>query len=202
MKNPRKISHPLALAVLVLLFEKAMHPYEMAATLKQRGKERSIKLRYGSLYTVIGQLERDGFIEAAGTERDGGRPERTTYRITDAGETEMSSWLRALLAEPVKEYPQFEAALSLLPALPPKDVQLLLAERLGRLEEQERQMQADLDDAAATNMPALFLVESEYALALVRAERAYVKGLVRGIETGELSGVEQWQQWHLDHKRN
>ena len=202
MKNPRKISHPLALAVLVLLFEKAMHPYEMAATLKQRGKERSIKLRYGSLYTVIGQLEREGFIEAAGTERDGGRPERTTYRITEAGETEMSSWLRALLAEPVKEYPQFEAALSLLPALPPKDVQLLLAERLGRLEEQERQMQADLEDAAATNMPALFLVESEYALALVRAERAYVKGLVRGIETGELSGVEQWQQWHLDHKRN
>jgi DNA-binding PadR family transcriptional regulator len=202
MKNPRKISHPLALAVLVLLFEKIMHPYEMAATLKQRGKERSIKLRYGSLYTVIGQLEREGFIEAAGTERDGGRPERTTYRITDVGESEMSSWLRALLAEPVKEYPQFEAALSLLPALPPKDVQLLLAERLGRLEEQERQMQADLTDAAATNMPALFLVESEYALALVRAERAYVKGLVRGIETGELSGVEQWQQWHLDHKRN
>jgi DNA-binding PadR family transcriptional regulator len=202
MKNPRKISNPLALAVLVLLFEKAMHPYEMAATLKQRGKEQSIKLRYGSLYTVIGQLEREGLIEAAGTERDGGRPERTTYRITHAGETEMSSWLRALLAEPVKEYPQFEAALSLLPALPPKDVQLLLAERLGRLEEQERRMQADLEDAAATNIPALFLVESEYALALVRAERAYVKGLLRGIETGELSGVEQWQQWHLDHKRN
>ena len=202
MKNPRKISNPLALAVLVLLFEKAMHPYEMASTLKQRGKERSIKLRYGSLYTVIGQLEREGLIEAAGSDRDGGRPERTTYRITDAGETEMSSWLRALLAEPVKEYPQFEAALSLLPALPPKDVQLLLAERLGRLEEQERHMQADLKDAAATNMPALFLVESEYALALVRAERAYVKGLVRGIETGELGGVEQWQQWHLDHKRN
>jgi hypothetical protein len=115
-----------------------MHPYEMAATLKKRRKEQSIKLRYGSL----------------------------------------------------------------LPALPPKDVQLLLAERLGRIEDQERQMQADLKDAAAANMPALFLVESEYALALVRTERAYVKGLVRGIETGELSGVEQWQQWHLDHKRN
>ena len=74
MKKPRKISNPLALAVLVLLFEKAMHPYEMAATLKQRGKEQSIKLRYGSLYTVIGQLGREGFIEAVGTERAGGRP--------------------------------------------------------------------------------------------------------------------------------
>lgn len=202
MKNPRKISNPLGLAVLVLLFEKAMHPYEMAATLKQRRKEQSIKLRYGSLYTVISQLEREGFIEAAGKERDGGRPERTNYQITDAGQKEMSSWLGALLAAPVKEYSQFEAALSLLPALPPRDVQMLLAERLGRLEEQERQMQADLREATAASMPALFLVESEYALALVRAERAYVKDLVRGIETGELGGVQQWQQWHLDHQRN
>jgi len=202
MTTPRKISNPLALAVLVLLFEKSMHPYEMAATLKQRGKEQSIKLRYGSLYTVIGQLEREGFIEVASTERDGGRPERTTYRLTESGEAEMNSWLRSLVAEPVKEYPQFEAALSLLPALPPKDVQLLLAERLGRLEEQERQMQAEIKGAAAINLPALFLIESEYALALVRAERAYVKGLIRGIETGELDGVEQWRRWHLDRKRN
>jgi DNA-binding PadR family transcriptional regulator len=200
--SPRKISNPLALAVLVLLLERAMHPYEMATTLKQRGKEQSIKLRYGSLYTVIGQLEREGLIEAAGTERDGGRPERTTYRLTDAGEVEMSSWLRSLVAEPVKEYPQFEAALSLLPALPPKDVPPLLAERLGRLEERERRMQAEIKGAAAINLPALFLIESEYALALVRAERVYVKGLIRGIETGELDGVEQWKRWHMDRNRN
>ena len=62
-------------------------------------------------------------------------------------------------------------------------------------------MQAEINGAAEMNLPALFLVESEYALALVRAERAYVKGLVRGIETGELAGVEQWRQWHIDRKR-
>jgi DNA-binding PadR family transcriptional regulator len=199
---PRKLSNPLALAVLVLLFEKSMHPYEMAATLKQRGKEQSIKLRYGSLYTVIGQLEREGFIESAGTDREGGRPERTTYRLTAAGETEMSSWLRSLVSEPVKEYPQFEAALSLLPALPPQDVQALLAERLGRLEDQERRIQAEIKGAQATNLPALFLIESEYALALLRAERTYVKGLIRGIETAELGGIEQWHQWHADRAKH
>jgi DNA-binding PadR family transcriptional regulator len=199
---PRKLSNPLALAVLVLLFEKSMHPYEMAATLKQRGKEQSIKLRYGSLYTVIGQLEREGFIESAGTDREGGRPERTTYRLTAAGETEMSSWLRSLVSEPVKEYPQFEAALSLLPALPPQDVQALLAERLGRLEDQERRIQAEIKGAQATNLPALFLIESEYALALLRAERTYVKGLIRGIETAELGGIEQWRQWHADRAKH
>jgi DNA-binding PadR family transcriptional regulator len=196
MNSPRKLSNPLALAVLVLLFEKTMHPYGMAATLKQRGKEQSIKLRYGSLYTVIGQLEREGFIGAAGTDREGARPERTTYRLTDAGESEMKSWLRSLVSQPVKEYPRFEAALSLLPALPPNDVQMLLAERLGRLEERERQIQAEIAGAAATNLPALFLIESEYALVLLEAEHTYVKGLIRSIETAELGGIEQWRQWH------
>ena len=199
---PRKLTNPLALAVLVLLFEKNMHPYEMAATLKQRGKEQSIKLRYGSLYTVIGQLEREAFIESAGTDREGGRPERTTYRLTATGEAEMSSWLRSLVSEPVKEYPQFEAALSLLPALPPRDVQALLAERLGHLDEQERRIQSELDGAQAMNLPALFLIENEYALALLRAERTYVKRLIHGIETAELGGIEQWRQWHADRAKH
>ena len=158
MKSPRKLANPLALAVLVLLFEKPMHPYEMAATLRQRGKEQSIKLRYGSLYTVIRQLERESFIESAGTERAGGRPERTTYRLTDAGEAEMNSWLRSLVSEPVKEYPQFEAALTLLPALPPPDAQALLTERLGHLDGKERQIQSELEEAATMKLPALFLM--------------------------------------------
>jgi DNA-binding PadR family transcriptional regulator len=200
MKSRRKLANPLALAVLVLLFEKPMHPYEMAATLRQRGKEQSIKLRYGSLYTVIRQLERESFIESAGTERAGGRPERTTYRLTDAGEAEMNSWLRSLVSEPVKEYPQFEAALTLLPALPPPVAQALLTERLGHLDGKERQIQSELEEAAATNLPALFLIESEYALALLRAERTYVQSLIRGIETAQLGGIKQWRQWHADRK--
>ena len=35
-------SNPLALAVLALLFERPMHPYEMGLLLKQRNKEESI----------------------------------------------------------------------------------------------------------------------------------------------------------------
>jgi DNA-binding PadR family transcriptional regulator len=198
MNSPRKLTHPLALAVLVLLFEKPMHPYEMAATLKQRGKEQSIKLRYGSLYTVIRQLEREGFVEAAGTERAGARPERTTYRLTETGEAEMNGWLSSLVSEPVKEYRQFEAALSLLPALPPKEAQALLTQRLGRLDEADRKLQLQLAGAAAINLPPLFLIETEYALALLRAERTYVKTLIDGIETAELGGMKQWRQWHAD----
>jgi DNA-binding PadR family transcriptional regulator len=198
VNSARKLTHPLALAVLVLLFEKPMHPYEMAATLKQRGKEQSIKLRYGSLYTVVRQLEREAFIEPAGTERAGARPERTTYRLTQPGEAEMNAWLRSLVSEPVKEYPQFVAALSLLPALPPKEAQALLTHRLGRLDDAASKLQSELAGAAAMNLPPLFLIETEYALALLRAERTFVQTLIHGIETAELGGIKQWRQWHAD----
>src|SRR3974377_1661924 len=90
-------ANPLALAVLALLFERPMHPYEMAATLKQRHKEDSIKLRYGSLYTVIDLLVDRGFISARGVGRDGRRPERTVYEITAAGRDELGRWVAALI---------------------------------------------------------------------------------------------------------
>ncbi len=196
MAPSHKRANPLALAVLVLLFEKPMHPYEMAATLKERGKEDSIKLRYGSLYTLIGQLERDGLIVAAATEREGARPERTTYRLTDAGEAEMRSWLRSLVCEPVKEYPQFEAALSLLPALAPDEVRALLRQRVARLVEQEQLHEAGLREAAAINVPALFIIETEYAVALLRAQRTYLASLIDRIESGALDGIEPWRKWH------
>ena len=47
-----------------------MHPYEVAQTLRSRAKHESIRLNYGSLYSVVELLERRGFVRAA---RDGAR---------------------------------------------------------------------------------------------------------------------------------
>src|SRR5919198_2129085 len=81
----RKVGNLLALAVLALVAERPMHPYEMASTLRERGKDVSIKINWGSLYTAVQNLEKHGFIDATETTRQGRRPERTVYRITDAG---------------------------------------------------------------------------------------------------------------------
>src|SRR5262245_65975565 len=110
-----------------------MHPYEMGVILRQRHKEDSIKLRYGSLYTVIEPLLRRGFILARATGRDGRRPERTVYEITPAGRDELHAWMSDLIAEPVKEYPQFEAPLGLLPVLPPRGAHAVLRRRRSRV---------------------------------------------------------------------
>ncbi len=194
MAATKSSSNPLALAVLVLLFERPMHPYEMAATLKLRNKEKSIKLRYGSLYTVIEALVREGLIVAKETVREGRRPERTIYELTPSGAERMRAWLRELLGTPVKEYPQFEAALSLLPAVPPDEAVALLEGRVGRLGEVAEGLRASIEAVSKVVEP-LFLVEVEYRLALIEAERQFIEEFVRRIKT-DADYVRAWQGFH------
>ena len=192
-------SNPLALAVLALLFERPMHPYEMGVILKQRHKEESIKLRYGSLYTVIELLLRRAFIAARETARDGRRPERTVYEITDAGRDELRAWMADLIAEPVKEYPQFEAALCLLPALPPDEALVLLRERAERIAQNAAALTRHVEAIGEQDFPPLFLVETQYRLALMRAEQQFVGELIRRIEGG-WGPLELWRGLHQDRE--
>src|SRR4051794_41840040 len=105
----RRVSNPLALAVLGCLAERPMHPYEISTTLRTRGKEASIKLNYGSLYAVVESLQKHGLIAARETTREGKRPERTVYEITDAGLEEFEDWLAELLSTPVRDFTSLEA---------------------------------------------------------------------------------------------
>jgi DNA-binding PadR family transcriptional regulator len=193
MPGGRATSNPLALAVLACLHERPMHPYEMAATMRERGKEGSIKLNYGSLYTVVDNLAKYGLIEAMEARREGRRPERTVYRLTDTGRVKLDGWMSELLAAPVKEYPQFEAALSLLPVLHPDHVLALLRDRTRALEKQIATEQLVLDMAGKAGLPRLLLIEGEYHLAMAQAELGWVRGLVGDMEAGTLEGQDGWR---------
>jgi DNA-binding PadR family transcriptional regulator len=192
----RNRANPLALAVLTCLYEAPMHPYEMAQTLRARAKHESIKLNYGSLYGVVETLERRGLVVAVGTSQQGRRPQRTVYAITEAGKVEMTEWLAELVAVPVKEYLQYEAALSLLGGLPPDEALPLLRQRCDVLEIQLDQMDALLETARKRGLPRLFALEGEYQAALLRADLEFTRLLVADIEAGTLSGLDEWRSWY------
>jgi DNA-binding PadR family transcriptional regulator len=194
--SPRNRSNPLALAVLICLYERPMHPYEVATTLRQRNKHESVRLNYGSLYAVVASLERRGHIVPLETAREGRLPERTVYELTDAGRVETHDWLTDLIATPVKEYPSFEAALSFLPALPPADVTGLLRERALRLETEIAQAQASEDVAEKMGLPQLFSIEGQFRRVLLEAELDFARRLAADIESGALDGVDWWQAVH------
>jgi DNA-binding PadR family transcriptional regulator len=195
MAKRRKVSNLLALSLLTLLTQQPMYPYEMAATLRERGKDQSIKINWGSLYTVVQNLEKYGFIEAVEVAREGRQPERTTYQITEAGRTELRDWLRELIGEPEREYTRFEAGLGEAGILSPDEVIGLLRDRLDALAASNAGHQADLE-ALGAQLPRLFLVESEYHLALRRAEEDWVRGMLKELTDGSFPGIGAWRQFY------
>ncbi|MEV6349505.1 PadR family transcriptional regulator [Actinoplanes sp. NPDC051851] len=195
MAKRRKVNNLLGLHILATLTIRPLHPYEMAAQLKAFGKDEDIKIQWGSLYTVVQNLEKHGFIEEAETVREGRRPERTVYRITEAGRQEAADWIRDLIAYPEREYPRLQAALSVLGVLPPDEVVDLLQQRLDilRLEiDSRRQMMR----ATVHEVPRLFLVEQEYSLAIREAEATWIAGLIKEFRDGSMPGLEAWRRMH------
>jgi DNA-binding PadR family transcriptional regulator len=195
----KAVSNPLALAVLASLFERPMHPYEMASTMRERGKEQSIKLNYGSLYTVVEALEREKLIVPLETVREGRRPERTVYALTEGGRDRLVSWMRELVSKPAKEYPQFTAALSLVGVLPPAEVAGLLEERARRLEQEVHERGSLMQTLMAQGLARIHLVEEEHRLVLAEAELEWVRKLAREISEGTVDGIQQWKDFHQGH---
>ena len=195
--SKRKLSNPLALAVMALLYERPMHPYEMVSVMRERAKHEAIRLRYSSLYSVVEALQRELLISPLETVREGRRPERTVYGLTDEGHVEFLDWLRELLSVPAKEYTQFAAGLSFLAALPPDEAVALLRERARRLEGEVEEMRSGMDAVAERQSVArLFLIENEHELVLREAELGWVRELVREIEAGTFGGLEEWESFH------
>ena len=191
-------SNPLALAVLVSLYERPMHPYEVAQTLRSRAKQESVRLNYGSLYAVVDALERKGFIKATGTVREGKRPERTVYEITDDGSREMNEWMTELISTPAKEYPAFMAGLSFLPSLPPDEALVALRSRADALKVKLAAMRGAMNAAREAGLPRIFELESEYEEQELRAELKFVSALVDEMSSGALEGLEMWRMFHTE----
>jgi DNA-binding PadR family transcriptional regulator len=185
----------LALGVLSVVLDRPMHPYEMASVLRERGKDVDLKIKWGSLYTVVANLEKHGFLEAVESVRDGGRPERTIYRLTAAGRAEFEDWVRELVGTVEDEPPRFQAGLSMLPIVGPDGAIELLRQRLGLLNRRIDAQRTSLEDLSRT-LPRLLLIEAEYALAMNETEARWVGALLDDLTSGSLPGIAQWRTFY------
>jgi DNA-binding PadR family transcriptional regulator len=186
----RAVGNPLGLAVLAGLLEKPMHPYEMARRFVEYGKERDFKYTRSSLYMVVGQLEKAGFIAEQETLRDTARPERTVYAIAPTGRLELFDWMRELVAEPATEYPLFGAALSMFTVIEPDEARDLLGQRLAALTELAEEIRRTLAQAKDEGLAWWHLIEEDYRLAQLEAERSFVTRLAESI-----AGDDYRQAW-------
>jgi DNA-binding PadR family transcriptional regulator len=193
--NRRLPKTTLALAVLELLNEAPMHPYEMKQKMHERGIERAIPSKGASIYDTVERLTRAGFIEPVVTNREGRRPERTIYQLTPSGTDELDTWLRQLLEEPSHEFPRFAAALMFLGALRRKEEAIRVLERRAAAFEAQIAASDAITREIPADLPRLFLIEDEYAQAMRRAELDWLRRTIAELKDGSL----EWPQMIEGH---
>jgi DNA-binding PadR family transcriptional regulator len=187
-------SGPLAVAVLGLLAEGPRHPYDIAFTMQQRHMDEHIKLSLGTLYHVVEQLQRLGWIRPTETARQGRRPERTTYEITPEGHEHLVDRVQQLVAEPTREYSAFEAGLAFLHQLPRDEAVADLRKRAEALGEQIELWDYALERHRADGLGRLALIEAELVQDTRRFQRDWSRRIADEIESGSLP----WQVWDRD----
>ncbi len=183
----RALDNPIVLAVLGLLLEQRMHPYQMLHELQERSDSHAAAVTRGTLYNTVAAMTEAGWVATQGQERSGNRPERTVYELTPAGHEELVRRLDSQIRNPQREFSAFLGAVTYLGALGPREAVEALTERAGHLQQRTAADERRLADALAAGVPRLHVIEAEYALSLARAETAWIDAVIEDIRTGSLA---------------
>ncbi|CAM5410540.1 PadR family transcriptional regulator [Leifsonia shinshuensis] len=184
---------PLAVAALALLAEGPTHPYEMYQTLVLRSEDRLVKVRPGSLYHTVDRLARQGLVRATGTEREGNRPERTTYEITEEGTRALGERVADIIATPVNEFPEFPLGLGEAHNLPLETVIDLLRNRVGLMRADIALLDDGIHRVRAKGLPEKYWLDVRYLRTTAEAEAAALEALIDDLASGEISWDEEKQ---------
>ena len=175
---------PLAMAILELLHEKPMHPYEMTQLMRQRRVDFRVKLRPGSLYHTVERLEAQGHIEVVDTQRQGRRPERTVYAMTDRGRDTFTDQTRDMLATLAEEYPEYPVALSAASELERDDALDQLRMRAINLRARIAANQFVIDQVLEKNLPRMYWIDHDFAQHQRKFELDWTERLIADLESG------------------
>jgi DNA-binding PadR family transcriptional regulator len=194
MPQPHRVPPltPLGIAILSLLAREPMHPYEMRHVIRVREIDRVMKVTHGTLYSTVERLAGIGLIQPVETSREGRRPERTVYEITELGRDQLLDALRAELMRHTPDYPRLAVGLSFASLLDPSEVRELLDRRSVEVEAELSGFQVALDTTYKHRshlIGRISLIEVEYLSALLRAERDWLRAVTDDIRDGRFT----WQ---------
>jgi DNA-binding PadR family transcriptional regulator len=186
----------MGISVLALLRGRPMHGYEMFQTIVARHADRFVKVRPGSLYHVVDRLTEEKLIRRAATGRDGKRPERVIYEITDAGAEALGERVRELIATPVDEFPQFAVALAEIDTLDRDTAANAVDDRVGALEARVAEIMALSGANVTPATPVAYQTALDYLLATMQAEISWLRGFASSLRSDQLV----WRQAAPDSK--
>ncbi len=144
-------------------------------------------LNPGSVYNGLRTLAREGHIEEVGTEARGGRPARTSYRLTDDGHTEFLVLLRAALWNVSPHDPaNLMAGWSFAWALTRDEVIAALEHRIEQISASARATDFAIEDIGrASGMPDTVAEHYRLTQARLDGEAAWARQLLERLRGGQ-----------------
>jgi DNA-binding PadR family transcriptional regulator len=188
---------PLGIAVLELLHEKPLHPYEMATLMRERYVDTRVNVKAGSLYHTVERLHRSGFIEVVDTQRDGRRPERTVYGMTQAGLDEFNQRGRELLGDVATEFPAYLSGLAVIDELGREASLNELETRLMRLRAAVASDRTVLQRLAEDKTPEIYWLDWRYSCDHRQFELEWTERLLEDLKSGRIPYQDKHQKPHL-----
>src|SRR5216684_3872243 len=112
-------------------------------------------------------LELLGLVVSVEREKEGRRPERTIYELTEAGRELLVKVVGEILAQPTREYPNFAAGLMFMHHLPAGQAAQLLTERVAALNAKTEKLTRVMGELRTAGVTRLALIELEHKIAML-----------------------------------
>ena len=173
------------LAVLGFLANGPEHGYNINKMIEKMMGD-WIATSVGSIYFALNKLTDEGFIAPAGEHKEGGRPTRRLYRITDRGREEYLRLLRETWTTPQRQYYDLDLAVFFLDSLNADEVAAYLRERIAALEHAfDSLAEHRAEETAASSVPDRAAIIFDHSLSHLRTELAWTCDLLVQLEGGE-----------------
>lgn len=159
--------------------------YDVVAGLDRMKVSRWTAVKPGSVYHCLKRSVKDGFIEVAGTERNASYPEKTVYRMTQAGLAYLESLQRSALTLGYPDFFGFKTALKLNKRIPAQDISEYAKAAIAAVDGVIREMDEHLASIGPEDRARDSFFQ-DYDRLLLKAERAWLSTVAetygRGVE--------------------
>jgi DNA-binding PadR family transcriptional regulator len=167
------------LVLLGLLHERPLYGYEIKQIIEEHMGDWT-SIAFGSIYFALDKLSEEQFVEKIAVEQSGGRPSRSVYQITPAGETEFIRLLREGWQNVERQYFELDVCIFFLHRLPVEEIQTYLQARIVRLETTLKYLnEHEAAQMRDPEIPAQARAIFDHSRVHIASELAWTQGVVK-----------------------
>ena len=178
------------LIILGLLREKPYYGYELERSMKERYMDEWTQVAFGSIYHALRQMTQEGLVQPEATERDGNRPSRTVYSVTDEGRREFTRLLREAWQAPATMSPELmRLCILIMHVRTPYEITTHLTRRATTLIKSIEHLRHVGQEVSAKGAPWTAQYIVSYDIGLWQKSLEWIQGLLEEIQSGRIT----WQ---------